>query len=136
MMCRVHGWQNEDACKPCNRARALVWYWRHREPAKAAAIERRRALRREVLAAYGGACECCGEATPEFLSVDHVHGNGGAHRREIGAGQGDTTAVLRWLKRHNFPRDGFRLLCFNCHLARTYWGACPHEAARARATTA
>jgi hypothetical protein len=145
-VCRLHGplqpeqYQTYDrtgkrggsrwACKACNRAKSVAWYYRHQDKARAAALNRHRVLRREVLAAYGDACACCGETTPEFLSVDHVNSDGAAHRREIGASKNDTAAVLRWLKKHNFPREGFRLLCFNCHLARTFWGSCPHEATR------
>src|SRR6266567_4357200 len=33
-------------------------------------------LRREVLAAYGGKCVCCGESHPEFLAIDHVNNDG------------------------------------------------------------
>lgn len=47
---------------------------------------RRRRLRAEVIAAYGGRCACCGEATPEFLSIDHVNNDGAQHRREINGG--------------------------------------------------
>lgn len=80
-------------------------------------------LRREVISAYGGKCVCCGETEIGFLSIDHIDGNGAAHRREIGLGN----TVYCWLKRHGFPKDNFRILCYNCNLARAHLGYCPHE---------
>lgn len=78
-----------------------------------------------VLAAYGGACACCGETTPAFLTIDHVDGGGAEHRREVGRD------IYRWLVREGFP-DGFRLLCWNCNCGRERnGGMCPHETQRA-----
>lgn len=79
-------------------------------------------LKAEVFAAYGGPrCACCREATPEFLSIDHVNGGGEKHRKEIGAG------ILRWLKRNRFPA-GFQILCMNCQFGRKHnAGICPHQ---------
>ncbi len=86
--------------------------------------EYRRALRLEVLGHYspnGPACACCGEATIEFLCIDHVNGGGGKHRRSI---RGN---LYNWLKREGFPK-GFRVLCHNCNAAIGYYGHCPHAA--------
>lgn len=33
---------------------------------------------------------------------------------------------LGWLKKMGFPKDAFRLLCFNCNMGRRL-GPCPHE---------
>jgi hypothetical protein len=82
----------------------------------------RRAVRAEVLAAYGGACACCGEREPHFLAIDHIMGHGHKHRKVIGA------RICYWLKRNNYP-PGFRVLCHNCNLSRGFYGSCPHEAA-------
>jgi hypothetical protein len=88
-------------------------------------------LRREVLEAYGGACACCGENTPQFLGVDHVHNDGAEHRRELGGATGGK--FYAWLKRNGFPRDGrFQLLCHNCNLAKALYGECPHLEGRSR----
>lgn len=78
--------------------------------------------RRMVLDAYGGRCACCGEATPEFLSIDHINGGGSKHKREV------KNHVYSWLVKHNFPK-GFRLLCHNCNQSRGAYGLCPHEVA-------
>lgn len=77
-----------------------------------------------VLAAYGGACACCGEAAEEFLTVDHVDGREPGDRRRGGD-------LYAWLIANDFP-DGFRLLCWNCNCGRERnGGICPHEAERA-----
>lgn len=88
---------------------------------------RRRALKIECLEAYGGlhcSCKGCDESHWEFLSIDHIHGDGAAHRRAIGRKGGG--GFYLWLKQNNFP-DGFRVLCMNCNASRGYYGYCPHE---------
>jgi hypothetical protein len=80
-------------------------------------------LRLEIIAAYGQRCECCGEAEPRFLTIDHIRGNGQEDKRNIGSGN----KLYRSLKRRGFPRDGLRLLCYNCNCARGQFGVCPHE---------
>lgn len=58
---------------------------------------------------YGNECECCGDGDPDILTIDHIDGNGAAHRKTIPASQ-----ICSWLIRNNFP-PGFRVLCFNCN---------------------
>lgn len=75
-----------------------------------------------VFAHYGGKCECCGEARPEFLCIDHIDGGGNKHRRNIGLGG---SVFYRWIIDNNFP--GFlRILCHNCNAAYAFVGYCPH----------
>lgn len=87
--------------------------------------QRRRAYalrdRLTALAAYGNRCACCGETRPEFLSIDHVNNDGAAHRREIGSGN-----LPAWLRAHNYPA-GFQVLCYNCNMAKAFFGSCPHS---------
>ena len=91
---------------------------------RAAEVKRAWAARkRDVIEAYGGKCSCCGEAEPRFLTIDHINGDGRQHRREVGRGY----KLYDWLTRQGYPRDGFRLLCFNCNCARGQFGTCPHE---------
>ena len=82
-----------------------------------------RKLRRAAFDAYGGpVCACCGEDQELFLTIDHVNGDGAAHRRELGK-----RVIYGWLKEHGYP-EGFRVLCQNCNAGR--WrngGVCPHE---------
>lgn len=87
----------------------------------------RRALHLEVIQAYGGACECCGEKEPLFLEIDHIHGGGSAHRKTVKGG----TGMYSWLKKQGFPKGEYRLLCGNCNYGRfRNKGTCPHQERR------
>lgn len=90
------------------------------------AVEKKRRVKAEVLAAYGGRCACCGEATPEFLAVDHINGLG-ARKRE--------GAIYSFLKARGFPKDNYRLLCHNCNTSKGLLGFCPHVEVRAEYRT-
>lgn len=81
-----------------------------------------------ALQAYGGFCECCKEANPVFLTFDHIAKDGADHR----ASDPSAKLLAQWLVKHGFP-DGFRVLCWNCHMAidrgpRHLQGVCPHQA--------
>lgn len=78
---------------------------------------KRRKERESVIAAYGGACACCGESTYEFLAIDHVNGNG--------KGEGGPPLVRKVIE-EGFPA-AYRMLCHNCNMARGLYGQCPHE---------
>lgn len=82
-----------------------------------------------LIAAYGGKCDCCGESKTAFLSIDHINNDGKQHREaEVGAGG---NPLYRWLEDRGFPKDNFRLLCFNCNTGRNVnGGICPHETER------
>ena len=43
--------------------------------------ERRKRLKMYVLNQYGGKCVCCPTTTMEFLSIDHINGDGYVDRR-------------------------------------------------------
>jgi len=88
----------------------------------------RRQLRNEVLAAYGGRCQCpgCNITQPEFLAIDHIAGNGAEQRKKLGRASG---TMYAWLKKNGFPKDRYRLLCHNCNQARAIYRFCPHDPA-------
>lgn len=69
-------------------------------------------------------CACCGDTTYEFLTIDHIDGDGAEHKRKNGYSGGSGT--YHWLIKNNFP-EGFRVLCWNCNSARGFFGYCPHE---------
>lgn len=84
-------------------------------------------LRNEVVAAYGGKCNCCGVTESVWLTVDHIDGKGADHRRaltgkNLGAGSQN---IYRWLRKNGFPA-GFQILCWNCNWAKSH-GGCPHK---------
>lgn len=64
-----------------------------RETAKRVRIK----LKLEALTAYSKGkpkCICCGIARIEFLSIDHINGNGRKHRDAVCGGQGGTDFYL------------------------------------------
>jgi len=79
-------------------------------------------VRVEVMERYGRVCQCCGEATRDFLSIDHINGNGAEERRQ---GLGGINLYIR-LRARGYP-PGYQVLCFNCNLAKGFYGRCPHE---------
>lgn len=86
-----------------------------------------RRLKLEVITAYGGKCACpggCSITNPDWLSVDHIKGGGVQQRRKLRLIGMD---FYRWLKKHKFPKEDYRLLCYNCNLSRGHLGRCPHE---------
>ncbi len=72
------------------------------------------ALRQDIFSAYGGRCVLCGETMHEFLCIDHVYNNGMEEHAMIGGG----VHLYRHLQKLGYPKDGYRLLCYNCNMAR------------------
>lgn len=81
-------------------------------------------LRAECFSAYGAKCVCCGEACPEFLTVDHTEGGGTKERRLLGR---SGISFYYHLKKEGWPQDGYRLLCMNCNFSLGRCGYCPHK---------
>lgn len=99
-------------------------YWnRYNHSPKRKVVSHRytRKLRLTILAAYGNKCVCCGEAREEFLTIDHINGDGADERRRI------TIPLYAWIKKQNFPKDKYRLLCWNCNCSIGRYGYCPHQ---------
>jgi len=115
-------------CDDCAKTRAIC---KESPTVKARAYELHRVrfqkAKDAVFAAYGGyVCACCGEDTPEFMTLDHIDGGGIAHRRVLGRGY---SFYVR-LAEQGFP-PGLRVLCYNCNCGRRT-GACPHELGKLR----
>lgn len=112
-------------CPEPARARGLCWthYGRMRVAGKSPeqrpdGISRRK-LRREVLAAYGGVCACCGETRIEFLAIDHINGVKPPGLPRVGL------PLYTRLRALGYP-PGFRVLCHNCNVSLGLYGYCPH----------
>lgn len=115
-----------SACKTCIAMYKKSYYHSSDERKAAcqkAANDNHKRLKLAVIAEYGGRCVCCGESEPMFLTIDHIYGGGASHRREIGGG---SNTLYKFLKRNNYPKDDFQLLCFNCNCAKGFYGVCPH----------
>lgn len=88
--------------------------------------EKNQKYRLDALQAYAGKfpkCNCCGESILEFLTIDHISGNGEKHRMKINK---RGTAFFIWLRDNNFP-EGYQVLCYNCNCAKGFYGVCPHQ---------
>lgn len=80
-----------------------------------------RALKQRLIDGYGGACTCCGETAFEFLTLEHVNGDGKKHRREK-----FTRRVYLDVIDSGFSAD-YTILCMNCNFAKGKYGYCPHN---------
>lgn len=78
-----------------------------------------------VFKAYGNECACCGEKTFDFLSLDHIYGDGKAHRDKYKNSSFRTINVYQDIIDQNFP-PVYQILCYNCHFAKDFYGKCPH----------
>ena len=78
-------------------------------------------VKEEFFTHYGARCTCCGETHREFLTIEHVNGDGKEHRKRI-----KRTGVIFDLKRLGWP-DWITVLCWNCNAARRFGRKCPHE---------
>lgn len=118
-------------CRRCVADRAMRWYRKNPEKIKLRILKRtdkvkvyNLARRKRVVEHYGGKCSCCGEAMLQFMSIDHINGNGSQHRKEIGLKGGEP--FYRWIERNNYPA-GLQVLCYNCNCAKRTDKFCPHK---------
>lgn len=79
-------------------------------------------MKKKIVEAYGGKCECCGITDHEFLTIDHIYRDGKEDRKKYGAG----AAFYKVLERMGYPKDRYRLLCMNCNYVQRYGDPCPH----------
>lgn len=104
--------ENQVACIRCSELNKEREYQKYK------------ALRLEVIVAYGEACRCCGLSVHKYLQLDHIENDGAEHRKEISGEQ--RGGMYAWAKRNKFP-DRLQLLCANCHQAKTTHGGCSLE---------
>jgi len=122
---KLHQRHHYQRWRDKHREESARWKRNNPERDKETQDKHRKALRQAVLAAYGSCCACCGETRQEFLSVDHTNGDGAKHRKELKSRA--MAHLYRYLRDQGFPKDRFRLLCYNCNMSRGHYGYCPHE---------
>jgi hypothetical protein len=106
-------------------ARRNAYRLAHPEAELASHARWRRAVRKSVFDHYGWTCACCGSA--DGPAIDHVNGDGGEHRAQIGiVGGGASERVYRWLIANGFPA-GFQTLCRPCNSSKQNGPACRLE---------
>lgn len=125
-------WIEQGLCQSCGGKNGPLVTKRHCEICSCSIAIRdslnRKRLRDETFEAYGGyRCYCCGETEPEFLTIDHIDGNGEVHRNS------GARRIDYWLRKHNYP-PGFRVACYNCNCSAGKTsnpdGKCPHQRVR------
>lgn len=77
------------------------------------------ATRERTIMAYGGKCECCSETEMKFLSFEHKNGGGRKERMKLGS--------AFYVSLRKAIRKDIGVLCFNCNLAKGFYGKCPHK---------
>lgn len=91
--------------------------------------KRRERIRFTILDHYSNhtfRCVCCGEHEVDFLTIDHIAGNGSKHRREIfGNPRLAGGNFYQWLWHQKLP-SGFQVLCSNCNFSKGKHGVCIH----------
>lgn len=113
-------------CKKCNNDKMQQWRRLHREQANELALKHYRKnpkkhhlavnksrvkVRLDMIIAYGGKCVNCGITDFDVIDLDHINNNGAEHRRKNLYGYN----LYRYLKKLNFPKDEYQLLCRNCN---------------------
>ena len=110
-------------CKKCklayDKVRAMTW---GREKRLAVQKRFRNKRKQELFDAYGNKCACCGDTHKEFLTIDHIHGGGKKHREAVGFN------LVPVIRKEGYPKDKYRLLCYNCNFSIGFHGYCPHQA--------
>ena len=97
------------------------YYCRTCRNAERRAIQQRE--RQAVLDEYGGKCACCSESYQGFLTIDHINNDGKEHRKTVPAAH-----LYRWLRKNEYPKDNFQILCYNCNYGKAAnGGICPHK---------
>jgi hypothetical protein len=112
--------------------------WRQANPGKMQAAKRRwkmanpghdveawrrlyQAVRETVFSHYGRVCACCG--TTKKLTIDHVNGNGTAHRIALFGRNSESLRMYKWIIQQGFPED-FQVLCDPCNKSKGKGPAC------------
>lgn len=110
-------------CRTCKNA--IQRAARERNKTDPRYIEKRRRIGRDwvrntrdkALTILGNACTCCGQQRRVFLHIDHIHGNGRTHRREMKVR--NSYRICSWIVRH--PAEAaaqYQVLCANCNMAK------------------
>lgn len=81
------------------RIRNKEWRTKNRPSLNKKKVQYLTDIREQVITAFGGKCQCCGETDHRFLTLDHINGR----------------------------KDKFQILCFNCNCAKGIYGICPHQ---------
>lgn len=68
----------------------------------------------------GGICQCCEEYRREFLTIDHIHGDGKFDRSS-------SEARFKKIVKSRGIKSRLQVLCMNCNWAKRNGDPCPHQ---------
>lgn len=71
----------------------------------------------KIITNYGECCEICKEDNFYYLTIDHIFGGGEQERKS-----GTYISIYRELIKQNYPKDKYRLLCYNCNCSHGAFG--------------
>jgi hypothetical protein len=112
-------------CKVCINEYSRRRYWAkcgNGNPRPAGSHNQASLLRDLIIEAYGSVCACCGESERGFLTIDHINGGGQDHVRRVG----NIHRMYIEIVSEGFPKDKYRVLCWNCNAVQRYGAVCPH----------
>ena len=115
-------WSKSGKVREYHKVYMRNWMNEHRESVNEKRRNKNKEWKKIVLDHYRTKCACCGETQEEFLTIDHINGNGLQHRKKYKL---SGSKIYRWLMRNNYP-SGFRVLCYNCNCSLGLIGYCPH----------
>lgn len=98
-------------CTPCFREYGKQY---HKTDLEYNAKQRARSYMRRsaVIHFYGDQCAQCGEDEYSKLTIDHIHGGGTKHRKEMGSN------IIDYLYNNTISKDGYQVLCYNCNCSK------------------
>lgn len=97
------------------------WYEANRERARFQEAFAKDKLRLEMVEAYGGKCQHCPECDPLVLQLDHINDDPDEEYAIFKtSGSRGGYRLYRHLKKQNWPKDRFQLLCANCNLKKEF----------------
>lgn len=80
----------------------------------------RDALKAEMIAAYGGKCQHCGESDSIVLTLDHINDDSDVEKEAYGENARGGHKQYQRLKAAGWPKERFQLLCFNCNAKKEH----------------
>jgi hypothetical protein len=116
----------ENICRKCKTNYQLIWEKKNIN--KQNHNKNRRKIRTVIISLYGGKCNCCGEKTFDFLTIDHIHGGGKKERKQYK----DYYYYYKSIEQQFYDDKytalkKYQVLCMNCNIGKHINGICPHK---------